>query len=128
MDKNDFINPQTENCEAPDVVETFFANPEMSASETKESPKRRSRAGTRKENLHLKNLEKSGACVETVVRSANKSYKKLVHSSYNDDGFAKSEVKKSSSRNIRHTKGVLPSGSAYKKGSEVINNDENSDE
>ena len=99
---------------AVDTIENFFSDPEI-PDEVKKRPKERARKGQRRENIHLKKLEKEGACVETVVRSPKKSYKKL-----NVPPHTKQDTKKASNRSIRYTEGTLPVGAAYKKGTEVI--------
>lgn len=100
------------------LVNDFFADPNTTPNAQKTRSRTRARAGERKENIRIQNLINSKANVETVIKSPSKSYQKLSVPSRNDDGKTKSEVKKESNRNLRRTEGNIPSGSAYKKGAE----------
>ncbi len=123
MFKTETINPYPDNVTL-DKVEKFFADENTTPNADKPHKRKEKRLGERTENIHMKKLINNGANVERIEKANGKPYHKLSIPEVLDDGKTKAEIKKECNRNIRHSDGILPKGTAYKKGSEVIHNDE----
>lgn len=112
---NDYLlDPIDTECDAEIEVEEFDEKNRNSRKER----------GKRKEHANNRRLINEGVPAEKIERRKGKPYVKVTAPVYNGDGRIKSEAKKQHNRNIRHSSGQLPKGSAYKRGSEVLDDEE----